>query len=828
MFIRNGLLFLFLFLSTGFGQSRPDIRAIEVGGRTVRYEVQDGFAVTRGDILLGTAEELEAAARDPKPGDPRLASAVGTTTPLWTNGVMYYAIDPGVPNQSRIEQAVEHWNSRTPLKILPRTAEPNYVRFVRPSAQDSCSSFLGMRGGAQTINAGDLCGAMNLVHELGHAFGLNHEQERLDRNAWVTVLNQNIEKRYAYNFDQTISSRDLNYYDYDSIMHYPATGFTRNGYATIETVPVGIPIGQRLSLSAGDIDSVSRLYGFSPAQTTITTMPAGQPIIVDGARATSPQSFDWVPGSRHTVSVDQTQGTDPQYVFVRWSDGGDITHTITASAERTVFAAAFQRRHRFTASVNSGQGSISVSPPSADGYYPERAFIALTATPGPREQFMGWSGTVNLANWDFGSATQSILVEATQVNATLRASFSSDVAYTVTSDPPKQTVTVDGRDYLTPARFSWTPGSTHSISIEDLQSGFSTSERFRFTSWEDRSVSLSRTLTVGSESATYTARFTPQYLLEMVVGGGNGTLSSSPTSRDGFFNAGATVEVTARPLQSTQVVRYWLTDTAGSGDTKTLVMDQPKTATAVFGTRLPFRPVHAASYQGTFFPDLAGSSIAPLEILTLFGDDVGPASLTSGSLDSSGRMNTRAGDTRILFDGVAAPIIYASANQTSVVAPAAVGGRTAITIAVERNGTLGAGITFGAAATIPGLFTANASGLGPVAALNQDGSINSAARPAEKGTVVALYGSGAGSMDRNLIDGEIMGADLARPKAPVFVRFSKQPGQIFYAGSAPFAVNGALQINVQVPTDLALSGEVPIQLMIGNWASPPGTTIFVK
>jgi uncharacterized protein (TIGR03437 family) len=418
-------------------------------------------------------------------------------------------------------------------------------------------------------------------------------------------------------------------------------------------------------------------------------------------------------------------------------------------------------------------------------------------------------------------------VEVTQVNAALRASFSSDVAYTVTSDPPKQVITVDGRDYLTPVKFLWASGSTHTLSTEAEQTGFSTSVRFRFNSWEDGSANLSRSIRVGNDPQTFTAGFTPQYLLEMLASG-LGTVSSSPSSDDGFFDAGSTVEVRARPIVSGQVVRYWLLDAGGGGDTKTILMDQPRTVAAVFGARQAFRPVHAASYLGTFSPDLTGSLIVPLEILTLFGDDVGPSSLTLGGLDSNGRLSTRAGDTRVLFDGVAAPVLYASTNQTSVVVPAAVGARTATTITVERNGTAGGGLTFATTPTQPGLFTANASGSGPVAALNQNGSINSAGQPADKGSVVALYGTGGGLMDRSLIDGEIMGTDLARPRAPVFVRFSKQPGQVFYAGTAPFLVNGALQVNVQIPADLALTGEIPIQLVIGNWASPPGTTIFVK
>jgi uncharacterized protein (TIGR03437 family) len=62
----------------------------------------------------------------------------------------------------------------------------------------------------------------------------------------------------------------------------------------------------------------------------------------------------------------------------------------------------------------------------------------------------------------------------------------------------------------------------------------------------------------------------------------------------------------------------------------------------------------------------------------------------------------------------------------------------------------------------------------------------------------------------------------------VYVRFDKLAGHVFYAGGAPTLVNGALQVNVIVPHDLVGGGAVPVRLVAGTFASPPGTTIWVK
>src|SRR5262249_45104477 len=160
------------------------------------------------------------------------------------------------------------------------------------------------------------------------------------------------------------------------------------------------------------------------------------------------------------------------------------------------------------------------------------------------------------------------------------------------------------------------------------------------------------------------------------------------------------------------------------------------------------------------------------------GPNIGPSSLVLGALDRSGRLATAAGGTRVLFDNVAAPIVYTSQNQISAVVPSSLAGKTSTTARVELNGAAVGSVPVAADATAPALFTANSSGKGQVAALNQDGSVNGPSNPAPSGSVVVLYATGAGVLERPLADGEIAGSALISAKAPVFVRFGKLPGQI--------------------------------------------------
>ena len=432
-------------------QTEPEVRSLESNGRLIRYQVRGGFAVVQGDIIIGTAAEVESVRRavNRKSLEP-LSSVLlfNTASPQqWPNATMPYVIDPDIPNPQRILDGIAHWNTKTQFHIVPRNTEANYVHFVRSTTLDAaCSSYLGMVGGGQAIATTDNCPTGSVIHELGHAWGLEHEQVRSDRNGNVTVLYQNMDKRFMYNFDQALTtSKDAGYYDFDSIMHYPATGFTRNGQDSMETVPVGIPIGQRNGLSAGDIDGISRAYNLIPTATTITTVPAGLPITVDGVAATSPASFDWAVGSTHTIAVAAQAGTaDPRYAFVRWSDGGDPSHTITAAANQTVFCAVYQTRHRFSFDIASGSGAVSATPVSADGYYPERQPVRVTATPSAGSQFVRWTGTTNLQASGNSVSAADATVEVLLPNSQFVATFSTLPLTTIGSSPQGLTIAVDG------------------------------------------------------------------------------------------------------------------------------------------------------------------------------------------------------------------------------------------------------------------------------------------------------------------------------------------------------------------------------------------------
>ncbi|HXJ39490.1 MAG TPA: hypothetical protein VNH18_09430, partial [Bryobacteraceae bacterium] len=197
-----------------------------------------------------------------------------------------------------------------------------------------------------------------------------------------------------------------------------------------------------------------------------------------------------------------------------------------------------------------------------------------------------------------------------------------------------------------------------------------------------------------------------------------------------------------------------------------------------------------------------------------------------GAGDATGRLPLTLNGTRVLFDTIPAPILFVSKGQINVIVPYGVAGKASSVVKITTGG-VSVSSTVSIATSMPALFTYDGSGKGQIAALNPDFTVNSPSNPAPRGSIVVLYATGAGAFDKTFPDGQILAADIAYPTAGVWVRFSKLPGDILYAGTAPFLVNGALQVNVKLPADLIPGTEVPIQLIVGSWTSPPGTTISV-
>ena len=91
----------------------------------------------------------------------------------------------------------------------------------------------------------------------------------------------------------------------------------------------------------------------------------------------------------------------------------------------------------------------------------------------------------------------------------------------------------------------------------------------------------------------------------------------------------------------------------------------------------------------------APGPVAPGEFITLFGTSIGPTMPVNLTLTPSGTVNTILGGTQVFFDNIAAPMIYSSATQVSVIVPYEVARKVSTTMKVEYLGIASSARRFG-------------------------------------------------------------------------------------------------------------------------------------
>ena len=141
--------------------------------------------------------------------------------------------------------------------------------------------------------------------------------------------------------------------------------------------------------------SVSLTVSTATQTYTVTTNPTGRQVVVDGTTYTAPQTFSWVVGFSHTVSVSSPQSgtTGTRYAFSSWSDGGTQSHTITASSSSTTYTANFTTQYSLTTAASPSEGGTVT--PSGTNWYDSGQSVSVSATAGSGYNFTGWSGDLS-------------------------------------------------------------------------------------------------------------------------------------------------------------------------------------------------------------------------------------------------------------------------------------------------------------------------------------------------------------------------------------------------------------------------------------------------
>lgn len=218
------------------------------------FVMSGGVAVVQGDVVLGKPQ-----GDAPETG----GEAIVPLPQKWSTRVIPYWIQPSVPNPDRVKAALALFDG-TPIRFIEHTDQPDAMVFE--DGNDICKSYIGRIGGLQPIwIPANKCGPTEIAHEIMHALGFIHEQNRADRDGFITVMIDNVEDQYRMNFEKLpqefMMLSGLAQFDFESIMIYPVDLFAKGGQSTMESKVPDRPIRPGNALSSSDIERITKAYG---------------------------------------------------------------------------------------------------------------------------------------------------------------------------------------------------------------------------------------------------------------------------------------------------------------------------------------------------------------------------------------------------------------------------------------------------------------------------------------------------------------------------------------------------------------------------------------
>uniref|UniRef100_A0A1I7XT65 Metalloendopeptidase n=1 Tax=Heterorhabditis bacteriophora TaxID=37862 RepID=A0A1I7XT65_HETBA len=233
-----------------------------------------------GDIILFPDQAKEIYENALKDGARRVKRKfIGSSLRRWDpNRPIVYGFDGSHTSREQriIELALEHWHNITCLNFVRNDNAKSGNRIVFTDV-DGCASNVGRHplGEEQLVSLAPECIRVGdeslsnlgvIAHEVAHALGFWHEQSRPDRDQFVNVRWENIDKDSKGQFlkedPDDVDNAGVPY-DYGSIMHYRSKAFSR--YDDLYTISTFVTdyqktIGQRDQLSFNDIRLMNKIY----------------------------------------------------------------------------------------------------------------------------------------------------------------------------------------------------------------------------------------------------------------------------------------------------------------------------------------------------------------------------------------------------------------------------------------------------------------------------------------------------------------------------------------------------------------------------------------
>ncbi|XP_059359313.1 hatching enzyme 1.2-like [Carassius carassius] len=159
-----------------------------------------------------------------------------------------------------IKQGLDSFTAISCIRFVPHDGQRDFLHIQSDSG---CYSYLGRQGGGQVVSLQRRGCVYDYIvqHELLHALGFHHEQNRSDRDKHIKILFKNIIPQQEHNFKKRKTNNLGTHYDYNSVMHYSRYAFSKNNEPTMIPIPDrNAVIGEARKMSPNDILRLNRLY----------------------------------------------------------------------------------------------------------------------------------------------------------------------------------------------------------------------------------------------------------------------------------------------------------------------------------------------------------------------------------------------------------------------------------------------------------------------------------------------------------------------------------------------------------------------------------------
>lgn len=229
-----------------------------------------------GNVLAKPGPDLSVhpVYNTPKDAGTKALGVYPTPYNLWAMVRFTYNSNLSSYQCWEIVDAMREIEAKTNIRFYNATGQPTrdpqygfdypYIDFVSIGPAGYSRSYIGRIGGRQPIELSTFSTTQTIIHEICHAVGMLHEQQRPDRDSYVNINTSNLTSMGLSNFQKrTTDYYYIGSYDFNSVMGYDSyagTDFVYNTSLPMYTKKDGSAINQGWTLSNNDRMWINGLY----------------------------------------------------------------------------------------------------------------------------------------------------------------------------------------------------------------------------------------------------------------------------------------------------------------------------------------------------------------------------------------------------------------------------------------------------------------------------------------------------------------------------------------------------------------------------------------